>query len=68
MRTTQLEYFIAAAETLSFTEAAKRCQVAQPAISQQIHRLEAELGFELFSRNPHGLMLSLIHISEPTRP
>lgn len=58
MRTTQLEYFIAAAETLSFTEAAKRCQVAQPAISQQIHRLEAELGFELFSRNPHGLMLT----------
>lgn len=58
MRTTQLEYFIAAAETLSFTEAAKRCQVAQPAVSQQIHRLETELGFELFSRNPHGLMLT----------
>ncbi len=58
MRTTQLEYFVAAAETLSFTKAAKRCQIAQPAISQQIHRLEAELGFELFSRDSHGLALT----------
>ncbi len=33
MRIEQLEYFVAAAETLSFTEAARRCRVAQPAIS-----------------------------------
>ncbi len=58
MRIEQLEYFVAAAETLSFTEAARRCRVAQPAISQQIHRLEGELGFELFSRGARGLSLT----------
>lgn len=58
MRITQLEYYVAAAETLNFTEAARRCYVAQPAVSQQIHRLEQELGFSLFARSPHGLALT----------
>lgn len=34
MRTSQLEYFVAVAETLSFTRASELCHVAQPAISQ----------------------------------
>jgi DNA-binding transcriptional LysR family regulator len=58
MRTEQLEYFVVSAETLSFTEAARRCHLAQPAISQQIHKLEEELGFELFIRSPRGLVLT----------
>lgn len=58
MRTAQLHYFVAAAESLSFTEAARVCCVAQPAISQQIKKLEEELGFELFRRTPHGLELT----------
>lgn len=58
MRTSQLEYFVAAAESLSFTDAAQRCHVAQPAVSQQIRRLEEELGFELFRRERGGLALT----------
>lgn len=58
MRTSQLEYFVAAAESLSFTEAARRCHVAQSAVSQQIHRLEKELGFDLFRRGHSSLTLT----------
>lgn len=58
MRTSQLEYFVAAAESLSFTEAAETCHVAQPAISQQIRKLEDELGFELFTRLHNNLVLT----------
>lgn len=48
MRTSQLEYFTAVAETLSFTRASELCHVAQPAISQQIQSLEKELGVLAF--------------------
>lgn len=59
MRTSQLEYFIAVAETLSFTRASELCHVAQPAISQQIQSLEKELGFSLFARSTKGVELTL---------
>lgn len=58
MRTAQLEYFVAAAESLSFTEAAELCHVAQPAVSQQVRKLEEELGFDLFLRTHNGLALT----------
>lgn len=58
MRTSQLEYFIAVAETLSFTRASELCHVAQPAISQQIQSLEKELGFSLFVRSTKGVELT----------
>lgn len=58
MRTTQLEHFVSAARSLSFTEAARECHVAQPAISQQVRQLEGELGFPLFVRGARGLALS----------
>ena len=57
MRTSQLEYFTAVAETLSFTRASELCHVAQPAISQQIQSLEKELGFSLFVRSTKGVEL-----------
>ena len=46
----QLRYFIAIVETGSFSRAAERCGVAQPSLSQQVIKLEKELGHTLFDR------------------
>ncbi len=46
----QLKYFIAVVETGSFSKAANRCFVAQPSLSQQIIKLEKEIGTKLFDR------------------
>lgn len=46
----QLKYVLAVAETGNFTRAAERSFVAQPSLSQQIIKLEEELGHKLFHR------------------
>lgn len=46
----QLKYVCAIAETGSFSRAAERCQVAQPSLSQQVLKLEEDLGVRLFDR------------------
>jgi LysR family hydrogen peroxide-inducible transcriptional activator len=46
----QLRYVCAIAETGSFSRAAERCQVAQPSLSQQVLKLEQDLGAKLFDR------------------
>src|SRR5215210_6871914 len=54
----QLEYFIAAAAHRSFSAAAQALHMAQPSLSDQIRRLEAELGSPLFVRARRGLQLT----------
>jgi LysR family hydrogen peroxide-inducible transcriptional activator len=54
----QLRYFVAVAETHSFSRAAQRCHVAQPSLSQQVRKLESSLGHRLFDRLPRGAMLT----------
>lgn len=46
-----LDYFIHAAKSLNFTQAAKECYISQTAVSLAIAKLEDELGFLLFERN-----------------
>ena len=58
MELRQLTYFVSIAETRSFSRAAARCLVAQPALSQQIRRLEAELGARLFVRTTRSVALT----------
>jgi DNA-binding transcriptional LysR family regulator len=58
MELRHLRYFTAVAETLSFTQAAADCGVAQSALSQQIARLEKDVGAALFSRSSRQVRLT----------
>jgi DNA-binding transcriptional LysR family regulator len=58
MELRHLTYFVTVAETENFTKAAARCFVAQSALSQQIARLEAEVGAPLFARNSRSVRLT----------
>lgn len=53
-----MRYFVAAAETASFTAAAKREHVTQPALSRQIALLETQLGVQLFERARQRIQLT----------
>lgn len=58
MNTMQLICFLTVAETLNFARAAERLHVTQPAVTQQIHSLEAELNLQLFRRTTRTVELT----------
>jgi LysR family hydrogen peroxide-inducible transcriptional activator len=54
----QLRYVVAVARTRNFSRAAEQCRVAQPSLSQQILKLEDELGERLFDRMKREVKLT----------
>lgn len=58
MERRELAALVAIAEEGSFTAAADRLRVAQPALSTQVARLERRLGYDLFERVPRGAVLT----------
>jgi len=73
MQMHQLRYVVAVARTGNFSRAAEQCHIAQPSLSQQIQKLEDELGERLFDRmkravklTPHGtaFLLHAVRILE----
>jgi DNA-binding transcriptional LysR family regulator len=53
-----LRTFLAVAQSLSFTQAATRLELSQPTVSQQVRRLEEDVGRALFVRDTHGVRLT----------
>ncbi len=58
MELRHLRYFQAVAEELSFSKAAQKLHIAQPALSRAVMELEAELGTELLNRNKRGVKMT----------
>ncbi len=58
MELRHLRYFVAVAQELSFTGAARKLHLAQPSLTRQIHNLEEELGVRLFDRGRKQILLT----------
>src|SRR3990172_4491776 len=58
MEPNQLRYFVEIAKAKNFTQAARNCHVAQPALSQLIRKLELQMGLKLLRRLPRGAELT----------
>ena len=53
-----LKYIIAVAETHHFGKAAERCFVSQPTLSEQVKKLEQELGVTIFERTNRSVEIT----------
>jgi len=58
METQYFKYFVTLADCLSFSDAAKKCHVSQPALSAQIRKMEGILNCELFHRSKREVQLT----------
>jgi DNA-binding transcriptional LysR family regulator len=58
MELRQLRYFVEIADRGSFTKAAETLAIAQPALTAQVHKLEAEFKARLFVRSSRGITLT----------
>jgi DNA-binding transcriptional LysR family regulator len=58
MELRQLQFVVLLSEELHFRRAAERAHIAQPAFSEQIRRLEQELGAQLFERTSHYVRMT----------
>ena len=58
MTITQIIYALTTARRMNISKAADELFVSQSALSQQLHKLEKELGYRLFDRTVHGLQIT----------
>jgi len=65
MQMHQVGYFLALCEELSFTRAARRCDVSQPSLTTAIGALERDLGGALFHRKPSIALTGLGRMVRP---
>jgi LysR family transcriptional regulator, hydrogen peroxide-inducible genes activator len=65
MQMHEIRYFLALAEELNFTRAAKRCGVSQPSLTNAIAALERRMGGALFRRKPRVTLTPLGYAVRP---
>ena len=63
MQIRQIQYFLKLCEELNFTQAAERCHVTQPSLTNGIRRLERHLGGPLFDRHRSGVRLTKLAVT-----